>query len=119
MRHHELAEPTTLLEMRVAGQNERRDAERLIGAQLGDDLFGITDDRESDTSARETNTGPEIFFDDERSSRRKSDLPALPLRVGATRGVDERGANGGIDATDQPVRGGPRFRLRLAHDDVA
>src|SRR5689334_9106585 len=65
-RHHELAEAPALLEMRIARQDERRDAERLVGAKLSLDLLGIADDRETDARARESDTSPEILLHDER-----------------------------------------------------
>jgi hypothetical protein len=48
----------------IARQDERVDAEGHVGAELGDDLVGVADDRGAAAGSRSGDAGPQVVLDE-------------------------------------------------------
>ena len=102
----------------VARQDERLDAHRLVGLQLGEHLVGIADDRGTAAGAGAADAGPQIVLDVTLVAGR---LAQLGLAADALAGRVERlgadgVAGGGVELRQQPGGGvarlGSRYRGR-------
>ena len=71
--------------VRVAGQNERLDAHGLVGAQLGQHLVRIADDRRAAAGAGLADPGPEVVLDEAVARGRSQWSTELQLRFEAAR----------------------------------
>ncbi len=64
------SEQVALGDVGVARQDERPDAGTLVGAQLGQDLIGIADDRCAGAAAGPADAGPQRLLDEPVVGRR-------------------------------------------------
>ena len=106
--------------VRVAGQDERLDAHRLVGAQLGEHLVRVADDRGAAARAGAADAGPQIVLD---VALRAGGFAQLGLAADALAGRVERlGADGiagsGVELGQQAGGGVARLGLCIADDDM-
>ncbi len=104
----------------IARQDERLDPHRAVAFELGEHLVGIADDRRPAARTRTPDARPQVGLGIAVVGRA---LAQRGLCGDAGRGRVERlgadfGALAGIELGEQPVGGGARLRLGVAHDDM-
>lgn len=63
LRQHVAGDEITLSEVRIPGENERRDSGVANLTDLRHDLVGVADDGDARPAARPTDASPEVSFD--------------------------------------------------------
>src|SRR6202046_1919857 len=106
--------------MRIAGENERIDAERGIFLDPRGDGRRIADQRRAGAAANEPDAGPQVWADLKfvapAAVQRRHSFLADGIHAGENR--LRLGDRVVVEIADQVVRGLPRFLIGFAHDDM-
>ena len=119
-REDELGEAIGFLEVRIAGEDERVDADRHVLLHARRHRLRVADQRGSGAAAHQPDARPQVGADLELvapAAMQRRHAP-LPDRIHAREDALRLGDRLVVEMADQPVGRRPCLFRRLAHDDV-